>query len=140
MRRLILILTLTTALFGLVRPTLAAGSARTDRMLVDKLVVLFEQMAQNPIKIDLVLDELMASAKKAKAEQRIDGQFYDRYSRLLLIFKLMTLEDKEGILRSIGDRECVAFIKDVQGGAAPSECTVPLLAKAITQELESLKN
>ncbi len=140
MRRLIRVLMLMTAALGLAGSTMAAGTDKADRVLVDKLVVLFEQMGQSPIKVDAVLDDLMASAKKAKAEQRIDESFFDRYARLLQVFKLMTLEDKEGILRSITERECVAFIADVQGGPAPSECSLPALAKAITRELESLKN
>ncbi len=142
MRRPILMLTLALGLAATGTAWAASPNPapdKTDRVLVDKLVVLFEQMAQSPIKIDAVLDELMASAKKARAEQRIDGQFFSRYTRLLRVFKLMTLEDKEGILRPVTERECLALIRDVEGGGAPAECSVPALAKAVTRELESLK-
>ncbi len=136
MRRPILVLALTLAGAG---SAMAAGADRTDWVLVDRLVVIFEQMAQGPIKIDMVLDEQMAAAKRAKAERRIDAAFFDRYTRLLRVFKLMTIEDREGILRSIADRECVAFIRDIDGAGAPGDCSAPVLAKAIARELESLK-
>ncbi len=144
MRTLVLMTALAVALAG--RATAFAGETKaegtegsgTAAVLVEKLVVLFEQMASSKAKVDPVLDDLMASVKKARAEQRIDDRFYARYTRLLRVFKLVTLEDREGILRPIADRECTQFIKDVEG-TSPAECTIPAVAKAITRELQSLK-
>ncbi len=147
MRTLVFMAALGTALAGQAAPSAASpgepkgevvAESGSGPVLVDKLVVLFEQMASSKAKIDPVLDDLMASAKKARAEQRVDARFFARYTRLLQVFKLVTLEDKEGILRPIADRECAAFIKDIEG-TEPAECTVPALAKAITRELQSLK-
>lgn len=145
MRKLAFVTALALALAGLTSPSVASPDetkavtveSPSGPVLVDKLVVLFEQMAASKARIDPVLDELMASAKKARAEQRVDARFFARYTRLLRVFKLMTLDDKEGILRSVADRECTSLIKDVEG--AEAECSVPALAKAITHELQRLK-
>ncbi len=141
MRRLVIVSTLAAAssLFG------TSGAASEDpagRALVDKLVVLFEQVAQSPVpvKIEATLDEVMASAKKARAEKRIEAGFFERYTRVVRVFKLVTLDDKEGILRPIAEREFASFVKDVENVDAPQPVPLGTLARAITHELESLKN
>ncbi len=144
MRTLVLMTAFGVALAG--QATVFAGELKaevgegsgTAAVLVEKLVVVFEQMATSKARVDPVLDDLMAFAKKARAEQRVDERFYVRYTRLLRVFKLVTLEDREGILKPIADRECTQFIKDIEG-TSPAECTVPAVAKAITHELQSLK-
>ncbi len=131
---------------GFISTTLAADAA--GYALVDKMLVLVEAINTAPPNVDQELQQMMAMAKKAKAEQRIDQQFFDRYTRLLRVVKLITMPDREHILAPIADKEFSAFVRDVAGTsnsdqnpAKPSEGppTIAALAKAITQELGGLK-
>lgn len=96
---------------------LAGQSARAAEqagyVLVDKLVTLFNQMANSPDvsydQINSASSEMMVMARQAKAEQRVDQQFFDRYSRILRLIKLVIIEDKAEILRPISGPECAAF-------------------------------
>jgi hypothetical protein len=126
--------------YGL-QPVFAAGTA--GQLLVDKLSLLFNQMATSPDvsyeQINGPITEMMATAKKAKEEQRIGQEFYGRYTRLLRIIKLVITEDKEKILAPVADKECASFIKDVTGKEVPAEANLASLAQSITLELGNLK-
>lgn len=129
--------------------TLAAQSAlaaeQAGYVLVDKLVGLFNQMANSPDvsydQINSAISEMMVTARQAKAEQRIDQQFFDRYSRILRVIKLVIIEDKAEILRPISGPECAAFIRDVTGQKikGTGEANLAMTAQAIAKELENLK-
>jgi hypothetical protein len=119
------------------------ASDRAGYVLVDKLVVLFNNMASSPDvsydQINTPITEMMMLAKKAKAEQRIDQQFFDRYTRILRVIKLVIIEDKAEILKPISGPECASFVKDVTGKAAEGDANLAVTAQAISKELENLK-
>jgi hypothetical protein len=116
---------------------------RAGYVLVDKLVVLFNNMASSPDvsydQINTPITEMMLLAKKAKAEQRIDQQFFSRYARVLRIIKLVITEDKAEILKPISGLECASFVKDITGKTAEGDANLAVTAQAISKELENLK-
>jgi hypothetical protein len=122
---------------------LPAAPDQAGYVLVDKLVLLFNQMASsttlNPDQVSKSLAEIMNLARTAKAEHRIDDQFFERYSRVLRMFKLVTTKDEGDILKPMAQQEYAAFIRDVTGKKVESQPTIGELAQAITHELESLK-
>jgi len=124
------------------RPLLAAD--QTAYALVDKLAQFFDTTAKsatiNADDIDRSLNDLYAQANTAKWGHQIDDQFYNRYTRMLRIFKLATsTEDQSEVLHPLAQQEYVAFVKDVTGKKIDGEVEMPVLAQAITQELESMK-
>lgn len=112
-------------------------------LLVDKLVFQFNQMANSPEvsyeQVNGALKEMMGLARKAKAEQRIDVQFFERYARILRIIKLVITEDQEHILAPVTGPVCASFVKDVTGKTVDGEANLSVTAQAITKELENLK-
>jgi len=136
------IVTVIVALGLWVQP-LSAAADQAGYVLVDKLVLLFNQMASSttldPDQVSKSLAEIMSLARTAKAEHRIDDQFFERYSRVLRMIKLATIKDEGDILKPLAQQEFAAFIQDVTGKKVEGQPTIPLLAQAITQELESLK-
>ncbi len=123
----------------------ASAPDKAGYVMIDKFVVLFEGMTTSASfeDVDPQLQEMMATAKKAKAEGRITQDFFTRYARLLMIVKLITMPDRERILAPIADIQFNAFIRDVSGtpvqAKANAATTVTALAKSITQELDHLK-
>ncbi|RPI23739.1 MAG: hypothetical protein EHM61_19015 [Acidobacteria bacterium] len=119
----------------------ASTADRAGYVLIDKFVVLFEGITSSSGgDVDPGLQEMMAMAKKAKAEGRLTQEFFDRYARLLMVVKLAMIPDRERILAPLADIQFKAFVRDVSG--APVQDTPPsiaALAKAITQELDNLK-
>jgi len=123
------------------QPALAADQA--GYLLIDKLVVLFNQLARSQNasyqQVNTPITEMMVLAKQAKAEQRLDQQFFDRYARILRIIKLAIIEDNAGILLPISGPECSAFVKDITGQKVEGATNLAALAQAITKELDNLK-
>ncbi len=123
----------------------AQAAEQAGYVLVDKLVTLFNQMANSPDasydQINTAISEMMVTARQAKVEQRLDQQFFDRYSRILRVIKLVIIEDKAEILRPISGPECAAFVKDVTGQKVEGtgDANLAMTAQAITTELENLK-
>lgn len=87
--------------------------------LLDKFVMTFKRMAETGsggrTKVDEALKSMMADAKKAKEEKQIDPVFFRRYNRLLMTCKLFIVEDQEGILGPLIEREISRFVEDVKG-------------------------
>ena len=134
-------LLLTLVLSSGARAAVAADQA--GYVLVDRLVVFFNQTANSTTArydtINQAITEMMAQAKAAKAEQRIDQEFFDRYTRVLRIFKLRITDDKEGILGPIADQEYIAFVKAATGKELRGAPTIAVLGQAVTQELANLR-
>lgn len=139
---------ITVALIVLMFVTTGIRASAPDKAgyaLIDKFVVLFDQMttAATVSDVDPQLQEMMAMAKKAKAEGRITQDFFSRYARLLMVVKLITMPDRERILAPVADIQFSAFIRDVSGTPAQAKVdagpTVAALAKSITLELDALK-
>ncbi len=123
----------------------ALAAEQAGYVLVDKLVTLFNQMANSPDtsynQINTAISEMMVTARQAKAEQRIDQQFFDRYSRILRVIKLVIIDDNAEILVPISGPECAAFVRDVTGQKVEGtgHADLAMTAQAITKELENLK-
>lgn len=120
--------------------TQARATDPAGYVLLDKTVGTFERMARqgsSSADLESALSEMMALAKKARAEKRIDEAFFARYTRLIRILRLTTLNDPEGILAPTIEREVTSFVGDVSG--QPSS-DIGKLADAMSVELDSLKN
>jgi len=88
--------------------------------LLDSLVVTFKQMAEKREsvfdKADKELEEMMREAMRAKAQDQIDAVFFKRFSRILLVLKLVIGNpSEEVILTQLMKREVSRFIEDVEG-------------------------
>ena len=116
-------------------------------VLLEKMTTQIQQMGQQNMldeaQLGAALNEMMASAKRAKAEARIDQEFFDRYVRLVRVVRMLTVKDPEGILVPLYDREISAFVASVlgpQAAQAPGALTpMPDIARALKSELDSLK-
>ena len=123
------------------------GGEKAGYVLLDKMIITFNEMSKSGIadrdkKIQKALDEMMADAKKAKAQGLIDSAYYNRYTRILLVLKFSTIHDPEGILLNVQLREFIEFIKDIEGKDFKVEEKSNILgplAESIAKEISSLK-
>ncbi len=123
------------------------GGEKAGYVLLDKMIITFNEMSKSGVadreeKIQNALDEMMADAKKAKAQGQVGSIFYDRYTRILLILKFSTIHDPEGILIRVQLREFIEFIKDIEGKEFRKEEKSNIfgpLAESIVKEISSLK-
>jgi len=112
--------------------------------LLDKVISTFKGMAEKGTggreKVIPALEEMMVDAKKAKEQEQIDPVFFNRYNRLLMIMKLVLVEDKEGILRPVIEREVGDFVWDVEGIKldGSEKKTIGFVSQAIADELVNL--
>ena len=111
---------------------------------MDKVISTFKGMAEKGTggreKVIPALEELMADAKKAKDQEQIDPVFFNRYNRLLMVMKLLLVEDEEGILRPVIEREVGDFVWDVEGIKldGSGKKTIGFVSQAIADELVNL--
>jgi hypothetical protein len=121
----------------------AFAADKAGYVLLDKTVTQLDQMADasktTEAEVTKWLNELMALAKQAKAEKRIDETFFRRYTRVLALLRLVAIEDKERILVPYTERELAQFVKDVTGATVTDKALPFEVAKAITKELDDLK-
>ncbi len=91
-------------------------------------------------KVIPALEEMMADAKKAKDQEQIDPVFFNRYNRLLMVMKLFLVEDEEGILKPVIEREVGEFVWDVEGIKldGSGKKTIGFVSQAIADELVNL--
>ena len=114
-------------------------------VLLEKMTTQFQAMSgpTDAAQLQAALDGMMASAKLAKAEARIDQEFFDRYVRVVRVVRMLTIKDPEGILVPLFDREIEAFVVSVlgpQATRAPGTLTpMAEIARALKSELDSLK-
>ena len=107
--------------------------------LLDKFVAQFEQAARqgsSGTALDPALGEMITLARKARDEQRIDAKFFERYARVIRVFKLATIRDPDQILRPVVEREISEFVRDVSG---EKKGDIGAFAAAIAQEIDSLR-
>jgi hypothetical protein len=113
-------------------------------VLLDKVISTFKGMAEKGSggrdKVNSALEEMMADAKKAKDQEQIDPVFFNRYNRLLMVLKLLLVEDEEGILGPVIEREVGEFVKDVEGIKldSPGKEAIGQVSEAIADELVNL--
>jgi hypothetical protein len=129
---------------GMLVGTSALAADKAGYVLLDKMVTQLDQMADarktTAAEATAMLNELMALAKQAKAEERIDETFFRRYTRVLAVLRLVAIEDKERILVPFIERELTQFVKDVTGATVTEKALPFEVAKAITKELDDLKS
>lgn len=123
-----------------------SASAADDAgyVLLEKTTTQFQQMGKEPLdeqKLQTALNEMMASAKRAKAEGRIDEAFFERYARLVRVLRVVTIQDPEGILVPVFQKEVSSFVQSALGPQASGSAQpgIPEIARAFTKELEALK-
>jgi hypothetical protein len=127
---------------GVIVPGIGAAVAAADPAgyaLLDKFVAQFEQAARqgsSGAALDPALGEMITLARKARDEQRIDATFFDRYARVIRVFKLATTKDPDQILRPVVDREIREFVRDVSG---EEKADIGSFATAIAREIDSLR-
>lgn len=111
---------------------------------MDKVISTFKGMAERGTggreKVLPALEEMMADAKKAKDQEQIDQVFFNRYNRLLMVMKLLLVEDEEGILGPVIEREIREFVWDVEGIKLDytGKKTIGYVSEAIADELVNL--
>ena len=107
--------------------------------LLDKFVTQFEQAGRQGSSgsaLDPALGEMITLARKARDEQRIDTTFFERYARVIRVFKLATTKDPDQILRPLVEREIREFVRDVSG---QEKADIGAFAAAIAQEIDKLR-
>lgn len=130
-----------------------AGNGGEDEAayaLLDKLVLAFKNMAEKGTGgtevVNNALNEIMATAKKAKAQGQLDPVFSRRFRRILVILRLAIVEDEEGILEPLIKREIEDFVKDIYGEIAVDvdkkgkpAIGIGRIAGAVAEEILNLK-
>ncbi len=137
----------TGALLGVLLFLGASAFAGDDAgyVLLEKVTTQIQQMGQqkelDEAQLQAALDGMMASAKRAKAEARIDQDFFDRYVRVVRVIRVLTLKDPEGILVPLFEKEVSSFVASVLGPQASGAARTPMpeIARALKVELDSLK-
>jgi hypothetical protein len=112
-------------------------------VLLDKLVLFFNQTANSTTArydtINETISAMMAQVKAAKAERRIDDEFFNRYARVLRILKLKITQDQEEILGDVAHQEYIAFVKAATGKELRDAPSTAVLAQAAFHELANLR-
>ena len=112
-RKIIIIVFLLSFSLGL------AAQGKEGTALLDRLNLMFKDLAEKGSGGEAAvvpgLQALLADAKKAREENRIDAVFFRRYRRILMVLRLMVLEDNQGILSPLIERELGDFVEDVKG-------------------------
>lgn len=123
------------------------AAEKAGYVLLDKLVLTFKGMAEKGSggyqAVNSALQEMMADAKKAKAQEQIDPIFFSKYHRLLEILKLVIITepyDPEGILKPLIRREINEFVKYVYGEESHFEDReIGVVAASIAEEILNLR-
>ena len=115
--------------------------------LLDGLVAQFQNMKKQGsggyAVMDKAIQDLMATAKNARVQKKIDLPFFRRYTRMLQIIKLAIVTneyDREGILNSLVQGEIDRFVADVSGASHPASVGrgIGPVAEALAEEIINL--
>lgn len=117
--------------------------------LLDSLIVTFKEMAEKREsvfdKADKELEQMMQEAMRAKAQNQIDAVFFKRFSRILLVLKLV-IGDPPGqfILTQLMKREVNQFIEDMEGvkfdvDKAGGAEAINMFSLAVSHEIVNLR-
>ena len=126
---------------------LLPAQANPGRGLLDGLVAHFQQLTKQGsggfVAMDKGIQNLMAAAKAARKENKIDPPFFRRYTRMLQIIKLAIVTneyDREGILNSLVQGEIDRFVADVSGASHPASVGrgIGPVAEALAEEIINL--
>jgi hypothetical protein len=119
--------------------TSAAAADPAGYALLDKFVAQFEQAARqgsSGTTLDPALGEMITLARQARDEQRSDAKFFERYARVIRVFKLATIKDPDQILWPVVEREIGDFVREVSG---EEKGDIGAFAAAIAHEIDSLR-
>ena len=96
-----------------------AAGIKTGAVLLDKLTATFKHLAESGTggreALEQAMQELITGARQARAQKQIDAVFFFKFNRLMTVIQLAIVEDPQGILGSIVDREVGDFIEEVTG-------------------------
>jgi len=135
---------------NLVSPGILRSSAEEEAgyALLDSLVTTFKEMAEKRESIfeksNKEIEELMREAERAKWQNQIDELFFKRYTRILLVLKLVITPIESHIMKPLMFRELNQFIEEVEGEKFDLEKTggkeaINKFALAVTHELINLR-
>lgn len=104
---------------------------------------MFQEMAATGTggreKVDSALSGLMADARQALSEKKIDSVFFYRFNRLLMIIKLTIVEDEKGILKPLIESEIERFVLDKTGEKInQQEDSIGTVAQAVAEGIIDL--
>lgn len=96
------------------------GSLEVGYELLNRMTVSLDEMedCDEPEKREKIIksmNEMKKDAREAIIKSQIDKTFYKRFSRLLSLQKLILVNDPEGILGSLIQKEITEFLKDIKG-------------------------
>ena len=134
---------------GLIVSSLPAynDSARKDDevgyALLQRIVTMFHEMAATGTggrgKVDSALAALMADARQALSDKKIDNVFFYRFNRLLMFIKLTIVEDEQGILKPLIESEIERFVLDKTGEKINmQEGSIGIVAQAVAEGIIDL--
>ncbi len=129
------------------RPAAASGKAEAGYVLLDRILVLFQNLARTSAgsreAVENGLEAIFTEAVQAKAGNQVDPVFFRRFNRLLTVMRLSFLSDPKGILKTHIDRVTADFVEDVTGRAPALDkgegVGLGLLAGALADEIANLR-
>jgi hypothetical protein len=113
-------------------------------VLLERLIGMFQTMAATGSggknKVNTEIEGIMAETKKAFSETKIDPYFFRHFHRILLVIKLTIVEDQQGILGPLIEREAEEFASDMMGVQKGRETSsIGVLAEALQQGILNLQ-
>jgi len=113
-------------------------------VLLERLIGMFQTMAATGSggrdKVNTEIEGIMAETKKAFSENKIDPYYFRHFHRILLVIKLTIVEDQEGILGSLIEREAEEFVSDMMGAQKGRDASsIGVLAEALQQGFLNLQ-
>lgn len=116
----------------------------TGNVLLERLIGMFQTMAATGSggydNVNAKLEGIMAETKKAFSENKIDPYFFRHFHRILLVIKLTIVEDQQGILGSLIEREAEEFVSDMMGVQKGRDVSsIGVLAEALQQGILNLQ-
>lgn len=113
-------------------------------VLLERLIGMFQTMATTGSggkdKVSTEIEGIMAETKKAFSENKVDPYFFRHFHRILLVIKLTIVEDQQGILGSLIEREAEEFVSDMMGAQKGRDASsIGVLAEALQQGILNLQ-
>jgi hypothetical protein len=126
-----------------------AAGIKTASSLLDKLTGTFKHLAESGTggraALEQVMQGLVAEARAARAQKQLDPVFHYRFLRLMSIIQMAIVEDPQGILVPLFNREVGGFLEEVTGerpalpshpGGGPG---LAAIAGALAEEILNLR-
>ncbi|MBM3297834.1 MAG: hypothetical protein FJY83_09595 [Candidatus Aminicenantes bacterium] len=127
----------------------ASAAAKAGSVLLDKLTGTFKHLAETGAggreALQKSMQALITEARAARAQNQVDAVFFFKFNRLMTVIQLAIVEDPQGILAPLIDREVGAFVEEVTGesvvlsGAEGKRVGIGTIAGALADEILNLK-